>query len=118
MRLATAQLRIQHQLPLNVAELTGCGNSSDPAGTVIHWDQTHCRGNRETQPNSVHASSLAYDFAQLLFRPHFVLTRPIVSAGMIAEQLRITPRAAQDLVAELGLREATGRGSYRAWGIL
>jgi hypothetical protein len=48
----------------------------------------------------------------------YVLTRPIVSAGMIAAELRITPRAAQDLVAELGLREATGRGRYRAWGIL
>jgi hypothetical protein len=48
----------------------------------------------------------------------YVLTRPIVSAGMIAEELRITPRAAQDLIAELGLREATGRGRYRAWGIL
>lgn len=48
----------------------------------------------------------------------YVMTRPIVSAGMIAEELRITPRAAQDLVAELGLREATGRGRYRAWGIL
>lgn len=48
----------------------------------------------------------------------YVLTRPIVSASMIAEELRITPRAAQDLVAELGLREATGRGRYRAWGVL
>lgn len=48
----------------------------------------------------------------------YVLTRPIVSAGMIAEELQVTPRAAQDLVAELGLREATGRGRYRAWGIL
>ena len=48
----------------------------------------------------------------------YVLTRPIVSAGMIAAELGITPRAAQDLVAELGLREATGRGRYRAWGIL
>ena len=48
----------------------------------------------------------------------YVLTRPIVSAGMIAEELEITPRAAQDLVADLGLREATGRGRYRAWGIL
>jgi len=35
----------------------------------------------------------------------YVLTRPIVSAGMIAIELRITPRAAQDMVAELGLRE-------------
>ncbi|MEO8883061.1 MAG: RHE_PE00001 family protein [Devosia sp.] len=48
----------------------------------------------------------------------YVLTRPIASAGMIADELKITPRAAQDLVAELGLREATGRGRYRAWGIL
>jgi hypothetical protein len=48
----------------------------------------------------------------------YVLTRPVVSAAMIAEELKITPRAAQDLVAELGLREATGRGRYRAWGIL
>lgn len=48
----------------------------------------------------------------------YVMTRPIVSAGMIAEELKITPRAAQDLVAALGLREATGRRHYRAWGIL
>jgi hypothetical protein len=48
----------------------------------------------------------------------YVMTRPIVSAGMIAEELRITPRAAQNLVADLGLREATGRGRYRAWGVL
>jgi hypothetical protein len=48
----------------------------------------------------------------------YVLTRPIVSAGMIAAELGITPRAAQNLVVELGLREATGRGRYRAWSVL
>ena len=48
----------------------------------------------------------------------FVMSRPIVSAGMIAKELSITARAAQDLVAELGLREATGKGRYRAWGVL
>ncbi len=48
----------------------------------------------------------------------YVLTRPVVSAGMIAEELGITSRAALSLVIELGLREATGRGRYRAWGIL
>ena len=48
----------------------------------------------------------------------YVLTRPIASAGTIAEELGVTPRAVQDMVAELGLREATGRGRYRAWGIL
>jgi hypothetical protein len=45
-----------------------------------------------------------------------VLAHPIASARMIAKQLGVTPRAAQNLVAELGLREATGRGRYRAWG--
>lgn len=48
----------------------------------------------------------------------FVISRPLVSAGMIAKKLDVTPRAAQNLVAELGLREATGRGRYRAWGVL
>ncbi len=48
----------------------------------------------------------------------FVLSRPLISAGMIAKELGVTPRAAQNLVAELGLPEATGRGRYRAWGVL
>ena len=48
----------------------------------------------------------------------YVLTRPIVSAGMIAKALKITPRAAQNLVADLELRKATGRGRYRGWCVL
>lgn len=47
-----------------------------------------------------------------------VLARPLVSAGMIAAELDITPRAALRLVEELKLREMTGRGRFRAWGIL
>ena len=47
-----------------------------------------------------------------------VIARPILSAGVIARELKVTPRAAQGLVAELDLREMTGRGRYRAWGIL
>jgi hypothetical protein len=47
-----------------------------------------------------------------------VMARPIVNAALIARALEITPRAAQTLVAELDLRELTGRGRYRAWGIL
>jgi Protein of unknown function (DUF1612)/HTH DNA binding domain len=47
-----------------------------------------------------------------------VLARPLVSAGLIAAELGITPRAAQDLIAALGIREMTGRGRYRAWGVL
>jgi hypothetical protein len=47
-----------------------------------------------------------------------VLAHPIANAALIARELGVTRRAAQNLVAELGLREATGRGRYRAWGIL
>lgn len=47
-----------------------------------------------------------------------VLARPLVSVGMIAAELDITPRAALRLVEELNLREMTGRGRFRAWGIL
>ncbi|WP_435657103.1 RHE_PE00001 family protein [Brucella pituitosa] len=47
-----------------------------------------------------------------------VLARPLVSAGMIAAELDITPRAALRLVEELNLREMTGRGRFRAWGVL
>ena len=48
----------------------------------------------------------------------YILATPIAAASMIAKHLDITPRAVPDLVAELGLREATGRGRYRAWGIV
>jgi Protein of unknown function (DUF1612)/HTH DNA binding domain len=47
-----------------------------------------------------------------------VISRPLVSAGMIAKELAVTPRAALRIVEELGLREMTGRGRFRAWGIL
>ncbi|GAC1045287.1 RHE_PE00001 family protein [Rhizobium sp. No.120] len=47
-----------------------------------------------------------------------VMSRPLVSAGMVAETLKVTPRAALRIVEDLGLREMTGRGRFRAWGIL
>lgn len=47
-----------------------------------------------------------------------VMRRPIVTAGMISSELAVTPRAALDMIAELSLRETTGRGRYRAWGVL
>lgn len=48
----------------------------------------------------------------------YVMKMPMVSAAMIAAELKVTPRAAQSLIVELGLREVTGRGRYRAWGVL
>ncbi len=47
-----------------------------------------------------------------------VMARPLVSAGMVAKTLDVTPQAARRIVAELGLREMTGRGRFRAWGVL
>ncbi|MBP2234034.1 hypothetical protein J2Z31_000524 [Sinorhizobium kostiense] len=47
-----------------------------------------------------------------------VLSRPIVSSALISRQLGVTPRGALNLVRELGLREMTGRGRYRGWGVL
>ncbi|MEJ6846230.1 RHE_PE00001 family protein [Sinorhizobium fredii] len=47
-----------------------------------------------------------------------VMAKPLVSAGMVATTLEMTPQAARRIVLELGLREMTGRGRFRAWGIL
>ncbi|SCX31705.1 HTH DNA binding domain protein [Agrobacterium rosae] len=46
-----------------------------------------------------------------------VMAKPLVSAGMVAKTLEVTPQAARRIVLELGLREMTGRGRFRAWGI-
>ncbi|TIR29966.1 MAG: DUF1612 domain-containing protein [Mesorhizobium sp.] len=48
----------------------------------------------------------------------FVLSRPIVSTGMIQEVLKVSKQGALNLIGELGLREMTGRGRFRAWGII
>ena len=47
-----------------------------------------------------------------------VMARPLVSAKMVAKTLEVTPQAARRIVLELGLREVTGRGRFRAWGVL
>lgn len=46
------------------------------------------------------------------------MAKPLVSAGMVAKTLDVTPQAARRIVLELGLREMTGRGRFRAWGII
>ncbi|OCJ08639.1 hypothetical protein A6U86_27380 [Rhizobium sp. AC27/96] len=47
-----------------------------------------------------------------------VMSRPLVSTGMVAKAIDVTPQAALRIVGELGLREMTGRGRFRAWGIV
>ncbi|OHV79455.1 RHE_PE00001 family protein [Rhizobium sp. LCM 4573] len=47
-----------------------------------------------------------------------VLSKPMVSAGMIAEALGVTPQGALKIAGALNLRELTGRGRFRAWGVI
>lgn len=47
-----------------------------------------------------------------------VIGRPLVHSGTVAKALGVTPQAALKIIGELGLREMTGRGRFRAWGIL
>lgn len=47
-----------------------------------------------------------------------VMARPLISAGMVAKMLEVTPQGARRIVLELGLRELTGRGRFRAWGLV
>jgi len=47
-----------------------------------------------------------------------VMGKLLVSAKMVAKTLDVTPQAARRIVLELGLREMTGRGRFRAWGII
>ncbi|KQV16407.1 hypothetical protein ASC97_11610 [Rhizobium sp. Root1203] len=48
----------------------------------------------------------------------FVLSRPMVSSTMVARELRVSSRGALNLLNDIGIREITGRGRYRAWGII
>lgn len=58
------------------------------------------------------SSSSLPDLVELL------MAQPLVSSSMIVKDLKISHRAALNLIAELGVREVTGRGSFRAWSIL
>jgi hypothetical protein len=49
---------------------------------------------------------------------NFVLSRPLVSSSMVARELRVSSRGALNLLNDIGIREITGRGRYRAWGII
>lgn len=48
----------------------------------------------------------------------FVLSRPLITSGMVEKHVGVTAAGALGLIAQLDLREVTGRGRYRAWGIL
>jgi hypothetical protein len=47
-----------------------------------------------------------------------VMAKPLVSAGTVAKTLEVTPQAARRIVLELGVREMTGRGRFRACAVI
>jgi HTH DNA binding domain len=47
-----------------------------------------------------------------------VLGRSLVTSTMIERELKVAMQGSLNLVAELALREVTGRGRYRAWAVI
>ena len=49
-----------------------------------------------------------------------LLSKPLVSVPLAAKELKVSPQAVEGMMGELGssARELTGRGRYRAWGII
>ena len=70
------------------------------------------KGQMERRLGGRRASSRLPDLIEL------ALSRPLVSSGMIQEALKVSKQGALNLVGELDLREMTGRGRFRAWGVI
>jgi hypothetical protein len=50
---------------------------------------------------------------------NLVLSRPLISIPFSARELQVSPQAIEGMLKELRVpRELTGRGRYRAWGIV
>lgn len=82
------------------------------AGLKEHDRLVLAKNQLERRLRERRASSKLPDLVEL------VLSRPLVSTGMIQDRLKVTKQGALNLVGELGLREMTGRGRFRAWGIV
>jgi Protein of unknown function (DUF1612)/HTH DNA binding domain len=82
------------------------------AGLKEHDRLVLAKNQMERRLRERRAGSKLPDLAEL------VLSRPIVSTGMIQDRLKVSKQGALNLVGELNLREMTGRGRFRAWGIV
>ena len=49
-----------------------------------------------------------------------LLSKPLISVPLAAKELKVSPQAVEGMLGQLGstVRELTGRGRYRAWGII
>ncbi|MER8459264.1 RHE_PE00001 family protein [Mesorhizobium sp. M1300] len=82
------------------------------AGLKEHDRLVLAKNQMERRLRKRRASSKLADLVEL------VLSRPIVSTGMIQDGLKVSKQGALNLVGELSLREMTGRGRFRAWRIV
>jgi hypothetical protein len=82
------------------------------AGLKEHDRLMLAKNQMERRLRERRASSKLADLAEL------VLSRPMVSTRMIRERLKVSKQGALNLVGELSLREMTGRGRFRAWGLI
>nr|WP_287346133.1 RHE_PE00001 family protein [Mesorhizobium sp.] len=82
------------------------------AGLKEHDRLALAKNQMERRLRERRANSKLPDLVELVF------SRPIVSTGMIQEVLKVSKQGALNLIGELGLREMTGRGRFRAWGIV
>jgi Protein of unknown function (DUF1612)/HTH DNA binding domain len=48
---------------------------------------------------------------------NLALSKPLITSGMVQQALKVSKQGALNLIGELGLREITGRGRFRAWGV-
>ncbi|TIS88481.1 RHE_PE00001 family protein [Mesorhizobium sp.] len=82
------------------------------AGLKEHDRLMMARSQMERRLRQRRTSSKLPDLVEL------VLSRPVVFTGMIQEALKVSKQGALNLVGELNLREMTGRGRFRAWGLI
>ncbi|MEC5414646.1 RHE_PE00001 family protein, partial [Aurantimonas sp. C2-4-R8] len=82
------------------------------AGIKEHDRLVLARGQLERRLRALRANS---KLPQLV---EFTLARPLVSTAMIQAELKLTKQGALNLVADLGLREITGRKRFQAWGVV
>ncbi len=94
-----------------VALIEGLAAAAE-AGLKDHDRLALARQSMERRLEGRRTSSRLPELVDLVFR------RPLLSATMISDELGVTHRGAVRLVEELHLREMTGRGRFRAWGVL
>jgi len=112
LRAVPREQRQAHQRSQRLLAIIDCFEKGARLGLKEHDRLSLARTTLERRTVGRRGSSKLSDLIDL------VLSRPLVSAGLVAKQLDLTPQGALGLLKQLPLRELTGRGRYRAWGIL